>query len=87
MRARLAIVANIAIFSVMICFALEMTYRVYLFGVAGLNPVKVNSFVNIFASGLVQPADNLDIWFELKPEQNTLFRGAPFVTNSHGLAD
>jgi hypothetical protein len=87
MRNRLAIVANIAVFTVIVFIALEMTYRVYLFGVAGLNPVKVNSFVNIFDSGLVQPADNLDVWFELKPEQSTLFRGAPFITNTHGLAD
>jgi hypothetical protein len=87
MRNRLAIVAKIAVFTVIIFIALEMTYRVYLFGAAGLNPVKVNSYVNIFGSGLVQPADNLDVWFELKPKQNSLFRGAPLVTNAHGLAD
>jgi hypothetical protein len=87
MRDRLASAAGIAIFAVFIFIALEMTFRVYLFGMSGLSPAKVNSFINIFHSGLVQPADDLQVWYALKPNQQTLFRGAPFRTNSHGLAD
>lgn len=87
MRNRLIAAANVAVFAILIFIALEMTFRVYLFGAVGLNPVKVNSFVNILYSGLVQPADNLEVWYELKPDQNTVFRGASFRTNSHGLAD
>jgi len=67
--------------------ALELSLRFYLFGPTGLSPEKVGSFSLIFDSGYVQPADNLDIWYELKPDENGLFRGAPFRTNSQGLAD
>jgi len=61
--------------------------RVYLFGPAGFSLAKVGSFSQIFNSGLVQPAANMEIWFELKPNQNKFFRGVLFKTNSQGLAD
>ena len=80
------LVAMFAVFTLGIFLALELTLRVYMFGWVGLSPNRVNSCVNIFRSGLVQPADNLEGWFELKPDQNTLFRGAPFRTNSVALS-
>jgi hypothetical protein len=77
----------LAVFVLLLFLMLEMTVRVYLFGLAGLSPAKVGSFVNIFHSGYVQPADNLDVWFELKPNLDVVFRGAPLQTNSRGLPD
>jgi hypothetical protein len=76
-----------AVFLLATFLVLELSLRVYLFGSAGFSPAKVGSFSMIFDSGLVQPAENLEIWYELKPNQNKLFRGAPFRTNSQGLAD
>jgi hypothetical protein len=87
MRDRLIFTANLIVVIFLAFIAVEMTLRVYLFGLPGLSPTKVNSFKHIFRSELIQPADNLDVWYELKPDQRTLFRGAPFHTNSHGLAD
>jgi hypothetical protein len=82
---KIAAVAAVFLFATFI--VLELSLRVYLFGSAGLSPAKVGSFSLIFYSGLVQPADNLEIWYELKPNQSKLFRGVPFQTNSQGLAD
>lgn len=76
-----------ALFLVCIFLALELSWRVYLFGPIGFSPSKVGSYSLIFSSGLVQPAKELEVWYELKPNQNTIFRGVPFRTNSQGLAD
>lgn len=76
-----------AVFFFAMFVVLELSYRVYLLGPAGLSPAKVGSFSLIFSSGLVQPAANREIWYELKPDQSTLFRGVPFRTNAQGLAD
>lgn len=80
-----AFVASVFLFAMFI--VLEISYRVYLFGPTGFSPAKVGSFSLIFSSGLVRPAQNRDIWYELKPNQSTVFRGVPFTTNSQGLAD
>jgi hypothetical protein len=76
-----------AVFLFVMFIALELSLRVYLFGPTGFSPSKVGSFSLIFSSGLVQASENPEIWYELKPNQNTLFRGVPFRTNSQGLAD
>jgi len=71
-----------------LCFvAIELTYRVYTMGPAALNPAVMNSMTNILQSGLVQPADNREVYFELKPNLDTLHNGAVFRTNSAGMAD
>ena len=87
MREWLKTAAIAAVFLVAMFIVLELSLRVYLFGSAGFSPAKVGSFSQIFNSGLVQPAANLEIWYELKPNQNKLFRGVPFKSNSQGLAD
>jgi len=79
------LVAALLLFAMFV--VLELSYRVYLFGPTGFSPAKVGSFSLIFSSGLVQPAANREIWYELKPDQSTLFRGVPFRTNAQGLAD
>ena len=64
-----------------------MTFRVYAFGLKGLNPAVVNSMTTILESGLVQQAENLSVYYELKPNIDSIHNGAPFRTNSRGLAD
>ena len=57
------------------------------FGTDALSPLKMNSYVLIIDSELVQPADSLDIYYELKPNLDTFFRGKRIVTNTYGLPD
>jgi hypothetical protein len=65
----------------------ELTYRVYLFGAAGLSIDKVNSFHEIGLSGLIQPSQYPEVIYELKPNLDTWFKLARFRTNSAGLPD
>jgi len=41
----------------------------------------------ILNSDLVEPAEDYDVWFELKPNLNTWHKNVPFKTNSYGLRD
>lgn len=71
-----------------LCFlAIELTYRVYAMGPGALRPAVMNSMTTILESGLVQPAATTDVWFELKPNLETLHNGAALRTNRDGLAD
>jgi hypothetical protein len=76
-----------AIFAFVLFLSAELTLRVYYFGPAGIYPSVVNSFTNIFSSGIVKAADNLEVWYELKPDQNILYHGAQLSTNTRGLRD
>lgn len=70
------------------CFvALELSYRVYAIGPRALNPLAMDSMSALLHSGLVQPADNTETWFELRPDLDAWHMGARLRTNSRGLAD
>lgn len=66
---------------------IEFSYRVYLFGAAGLAIEKVNSLHEIGLSGLIQSSAYPEVIYELKPRQDTWFKLARFQTNSAGLPD
>lgn len=65
----------------------EVTARLTLFGIRGLDFRWINSMSHLWESELVQPAREPRIHFELRPDLDTLFRGARLVTNSAGLPD
>jgi lysophospholipase L1-like esterase len=66
---------------------IEVTFRVYLFGADSLNPVHMNSYNQIHHSGIVQPASDPQVSYELKPDYSGWYKGARFTTNSYGLRD
>ncbi|MGI9308470.1 MAG: hypothetical protein ACR2P6_04340, partial [Gammaproteobacteria bacterium] len=74
-------------FSLLVCVAIELTTRAYFLGSDGLLPHKTASYAIIFASGLIQTAEHPDVYYELKPNLDTLYRGERFRTNSAGMAD
>ncbi len=67
--------------------SLEVSLRAFYFGTDGFFPTKLNSYRVIIDSELVQAADNTEVYYELKPNQDRLLSGKPVRTNSHGLAD
>lgn len=76
------------IFSTM--FALlcaEQLYRTYLFGPTSFSFEKMNSVHPLGVSGLIKPANESEIIYELKPNLKTLFKLSNFQTNAHGLRD
>lgn len=66
---------------------LEMSARVYLFGIAGLVPAMVNSVRGLPQTGYTQPSPEPRLVFELKPNVDGLFKLVAFRTNSRGLRD
>jgi hypothetical protein len=75
------------IFIISLAVVTEICLRFAHFGTAAFNPQAMNSYTLIMNSDLVKPADNVDIYYELKPDLNALFRGKRITTNSQGLAD
>jgi hypothetical protein len=71
---------------VVLFLLVEMSTRVYLFGVAGLLPSRINSVHGLPQTGFTIPSTR-GLMFELKPNLDEYFKLVPFVTNSHGLRD
>jgi len=67
---------------------LELTARLYLFGLGGLVPERVNSIRGLPQTGFTQPAPPASgRVFDLKPDLDGYFKNVPFRTNSAGLRD
>ena len=75
------------LFAVAVLLAAEFSYRVYALGPAGLSPAAMNSMTTLLQSGLVQPATEQEVFFELPPNLDTTLGGAPLRTNAAGLVD
>ena len=71
----------------MIIASLELSLRFYIFGLDALSYTKMNSHLLLIDSSLVQPTANTDIYYELRPNLDALFRGKRLVSNSRGLPD
>ena len=65
----------------------ELAYRFFIFGWNSFSRKQLNSVHPLGVSGLVQPAANPEIVYELKPNSRTRFKLTPFETNSNGLRD
>jgi hypothetical protein len=66
---------------------LELSTRIYLFGVAGLVPWKIDSVHELPQTGFTQPSSQPGLFFELAPDVDGYFKLVPFLTNSKGLRD
>lgn len=75
------------VFTLAVAVTLEVSLRLAFFGPIALNPRLMNSYAVIMDTPAVQRAANTDIYYELKPNLNTIHSGKPLVTNSRGLPD
>jgi hypothetical protein len=66
---------------------LELTARVYLFGLAGLDPRKVQSLRDFRETDFVRPSDDARLGFEHAPDAKGFFKLVPYETNSVGMRD
>jgi len=64
---------------------LECAARVQLFGIAGLDPRRVDSVRPIFQSDLLRESSVPEIAFELRPDLDVWFKLVRLRTNSRGL--
>jgi len=86
-RQRLRVVALFVAISIGLFVLLEGTARVYLFGLAGLVPARIDSVLGVNQSGFTRRSDDPRIGFEWKPNLDGYFKLVPFRTNSRGLRD
>ena len=66
---------------------LEIFMRWYIFSNNAWSYSQMKSIRHIGKSGMIQPAEYLDILWELRPNLNTQYKLWPFRTNSRGLRD
>ena len=66
---------------------LEATARLYLFGLAGLVPARINSVHGLPSTGFTRPSPHPELVYELAPDVDGYFKLASFRTNSRGLRD
>jgi len=78
---------NVVLITLGMFLLIEQSYRVFSVGLAAFNPAKMNSFNTLLGSGLIKSADDPSMYYELKPNLDSMLRGVPLKTNSAGLAD
>lgn len=66
---------------------LEASARIFLFGMAGLHPCKIDSVQPIWESGLLRRSEHRELGYELRPNVDGYFKLVRFRTNSRGLRD
>ena len=71
----------------LVLLSLELSARLYLFGLAGLSPARVDSVRALPNTGYTRPSKDPALVFEMKPDVDGWFKLARFRTNSQGLRD
>ena len=81
-----ALVPPLAV-GVLLLILLELSARVFLFGLAGLSPRRVDSVRPIFETGFLRVSDEPELGFEFAPSLDVWFKLVPLRTNAAGLRD
>ncbi|NIT60067.1 MAG: hypothetical protein GWN00_28770 [Aliifodinibius sp.] len=79
--------SKIILFLSLSLLCVELTYRIYLFGINAFNYEKVNSMAVFTRTGFVRASEYPGVLYELKPNLRSHFKMAKFETNSQGLCD
>ena len=66
---------------------LEVSSRIFVFGMAGLDSARVASVHTIWETGYLRASRDPMLRYELRPDVDGYFKLARFRTNSRGLAD
>jgi hypothetical protein len=81
------LLSELVLAALVLAVVLELTARVYLFGVAGLAPQRIDSVRPLARSGFLKPSPDPEIAYELRPSLDALYKLEPFRTNDEGLRD
>jgi len=80
-------ILKVVLFLLVVGLAVELSFRVYMYGPSSLNPLVMNSMVQIHDSGFLKTADVPEVRYELRPDIDTIYKGMMFQTNSAGMRD
>jgi hypothetical protein len=73
--------------SLIVLLLIEFSSRLYFLGWSTFSITRTNSFHGMPRGYIIQPSPFSDIIYELKPNLNTYWKMAKFITNSQGLPD
>ena len=80
-------ILGLAILGAGLFLLLEVSARIYLFGIASLDPRKINSVNDLGRTGFTRPSPHPELAYELRPDLDGFFKMVRFRTNSRGLRD
>ncbi len=78
-------VIRVGLFIIALLIMTELSFRVYIYGLKSIIPARMNSYTQIFNSGMLQRAAIPEVNYVLKPNLDTWYKGNRFSTNSDGL--
>lgn len=80
-------VLKLTIFALLIFIVVEQSYRFYASGTDAFFPERFNSYNQLMLTDLIEPSPYPEVYYQLRPGLDRLFRGKALQTNSAGLAD
>ena len=74
-------------FVLLVFVVVEQSYRFYASGTDAFFPERFNSYNQLMLTDLIELSPHPEVYYQLKPGLDRLFRGKALQTNSAGLAD
>ena len=87
LRSTLKVLVGVSLAALGSLLLLELSARIFLFGLAGLHPGRIGSVHPLWETGFLQTSVHEALGYEFKPDVDGYFKLARFRTNSRGLRD
>jgi len=87
LRSTLKVLVGVSLAALGSLLLLELSARVFLFGLAGLHPGRIGSVHPLWETGFLQTSVHEALGYEFKPDVDGYFKLARLSTNSRGLRD
>ena len=87
LRSTLKVLVGVSLAALGSLLLLELSARIFLFGLAGLHPGRIGSVHPLWETGFLQTSTHEALGYEFKPDVDGYFKLARLRTNSRGLRD
>jgi hypothetical protein len=87
LRSTLKVLVGVSLAALGSLLLLELSARIFLFGLAGLHPGRVGSVHPLWETGFLHASTHGALGYEFKPDIDGYFKLARLRTNSRGLRD
>jgi hypothetical protein len=87
LRSTLKVLVGVSLAALGSLLLLELSARLFLFGLAGLHPGRIGSVHPLWETGFLRASTQRALGYEFEPDVDGYFKLARFRTNSRGLRD
>ena len=87
LRSTLKVLVGVSLAALGSLLLLELSVRIFLFGLAGLQPGRIGSVHPLWETGFLHASTHRALGYEFKPDVDGYFKLARLRTNSRGLRD